>query len=194
MLRKLALSLAVAAIVLYLARAPLLEAVGGYLVQADAPAKSDIALVLAGDGRGSRILTAAQLVRDGYAPTVLVSGPDGNYGLHECDMAIPFAVKAGYSESSFIHGENAARSTREEARAMVEVLRKMGSHHVLLVTSLYHTRRAARMFRQEAPDLEFTVVAAPDKYFSVDSWWQNREGQKTAFYEWVKTIGAWANI
>jgi len=194
MLRKLALGLAVLGLVLFLAREPLLGAVGSYLVQAGPPEKADIALVLAGDGRGLRILKAAQLTREGFVPKVLVSGPDGIYALHECDLAIPFAVKAGYPESYFVHFENDARNTRDEARAAAIVLRKMGVRHVLLVTSDYHTRRAARMYRLEAPDLKVTVVAASDAYFSAHDWWRYREGQKTALYEWMKTVAAWVNL
>ncbi len=194
MLRKFSLGLAAAAIGLYLAREPLLEAAGSYLVQASPPVKADIALVLAGDGRGGRILKAAELVRDGYVPKVLVSGPDGNYDLHECDLAIPFAVKAGYPESYFIHFENSARNTRDEALQAAAVIRKMGAHRVLLVTTDFHTRRASSMYRRAAPDLEITTVAAPDMYFSAHGWWHNREGQKTALYEWMKTLAAWVNL
>jgi uncharacterized SAM-binding protein YcdF (DUF218 family) len=194
MMRKLFLALCLAAVFGYLARAPLLGSAGSYLVQAGPPVKADVVLVLAGDGRGSRILTAAQLVRDGFAPKVLVSGPDGNYALHECDLAIPFAVKAGYPESYFVHLENSARNTRDEARQAAAAIRKMGARHVLLVTSNFHTRRAARMYHAEAPDLRVSVVAAPDMYFSATGWWHNREGQKTFFYEWIKTVASWVNL
>ena len=114
-MRKFLLGLAAAALILYLAREPLLGALGSYLVKAQDPQKADMVLVLAGDGAGNRILKAAQLVRDGYAPKVLVSGPGGMYGQHECDLEIPFAVKAGYPDSYFIHFENNAHSTRDEA-------------------------------------------------------------------------------
>jgi uncharacterized SAM-binding protein YcdF (DUF218 family) len=194
MLRKLAIGLAVAAITVYLTRDPLLGSLGSYLVQADPPVKADVALVLAGDGRGERILKAAQLAREGFVPKVLVSGPDGNYALHECDLAIPFAVKAGYPESYFVHFENDARNTREEARLAAAAIRKMGAHRVLVVTSDFHTRRAARMYRSAAPDLEISVVAAQDKYFSAGGWWHHREGQKTFLYEWMKTVASWVNL
>ncbi len=59
-------------------------------------------VVLAGDFSGNRILTAGDLVRRGFAPKALVSGPSGEYGLHETDLAIPFAVRHGYPESYFI--------------------------------------------------------------------------------------------
>ena len=165
-----------------------LAGLGSYLVKADPPEKADIGLVLAGDGEGNRILKAAQLVRQGYVSKVLVSGPSGIYGQHECDLAIPFAVKAGYPESYFLHFENDARSTQEEARDAIPRLRQMGVHKVLLVTSDYHTRRAGKIFRTAAPDLQFIVVAAPDVSFTPDGWWHNRQGEKIAFMEWVKTL------
>lgn len=168
----------------------LLAGLGSYLVKDQAPEKADIALVLAGDGEGNRILTAAQLVRRGYAPKALVSGPGGIYGYHECDLEIPFAVKAGYPESYFLHFENEGRSTKEEAHAAVGRLRQMGVHKVLLITSDYHTRRAGGIYRAAAPDLQFVVVSAPDKYFTAGGWWHSRDGQKVAFNEWTKTITA----
>jgi len=168
----------------------LLTGLGSYLVRDQAPEKADIALVLAGDAEGNRILTAAQLARRGYVPKILVSGPGGFYGYHECDLAIPFAVKAGYPESYFLHFENEARSTKEEARDSVARLRQMGVHKVLLITSDFHTRRAGGIFRATAPDLQFVVVSAPDKYFTADGWWHSRNGQKVAFTEWTKTVTA----
>ena len=165
-----------------------LAGLGSYLIEAEAPQKADIALVLAGDGDGNRILTAAQLARRGYVSKVLVSGPSGMYGHYECDLAIPFAVKAGYPESYFLHFENDARSTQEEARDTIARLRQLGAHKILLVTSDYHTRRAGKIYRAAAPDLQFVVVAAPDTNFTADGWWHNRQGEKTAFYEWVKTL------
>jgi len=165
-----------------------LTALGSYLVKAEAPQKADIALVLAGDSTGNRILTAAQLARRGYVSRVLVSGPSGFYGYHECELAIPFAMKAGYPESYFLHFENDARSTKEEARDVVARLRQLGVHKVLLVTSDYHTRRAGKIFRTTAPDLQFIVVAAPDMNFTPGGWWHNRQGEKTALIEWLKTV------
>jgi uncharacterized SAM-binding protein YcdF (DUF218 family) len=165
----------------------ILAAMGGFLVKADLPEKADIALVLAGDSDGNRILTGAGLVRRGYVSRVLVSGPSGMYGHYECDLAIPFAVKAGYPESYFLHFEHEARSTKEEASHAVARLRQLGAHKVLLVTSDYHTRRAGKIFRAAGPDLQFVVVAAPDVSFTPDGWWRSRQGEKIFLMEWLKT-------
>jgi uncharacterized SAM-binding protein YcdF (DUF218 family) len=191
MFRKAAFALLVGVILCVLFSSTLLGAMGSYLIRAEAPSKADIILVLAGDGRGDRILKAAELVKEGYAPQAIVSGPDGEYGYYECDLAIPFAVKAGYPESYFIHLENTARSTREEVRVAVVELRRRGAHRILIVTSDYHTHRAGRIYREEAPDLDIHMIAAPDKYFSADGWWHNREGRKTFFFEWAKTLASW---
>ena len=166
----------------------ILTALGSYLVQAGPPEKADAALVLAGDNAGNRILTAAELMRQGYVRKVVVSGPGEVYGLHECDLAIPFAVKKGYPESYFEHAEHFAHSTAEEARVMLPQLRRDGYRRILLVTSDYHTRRAGKIFRAAAPDIDFVVVSAPDLSFTAGGWWHNRDGQKTAFYEWSKTL------
>ena len=182
------LVLAVVAVLLWATHAWWMAALGCALVHDDGPAKADMAVVLAGDYSGNRMVRAAELVKQGYVPKVLVSGPDMLYGFYECDLAIPFAVKRGYPESWFIRAPNEALSTREEAAAILPDLRRRGVHRFLLVTSDYHTARAARIYRAAAPDLEFRVVAAPDRYFRADGWWHNREGQKTFLIEWMKTV------
>jgi len=182
------------AILIVLFHNALFGAVGAYLVNAGPPEKADVALVLAGDPFGNRILKAGELVRQGYVPRAMVSGPSGQYGSYECDLAIPFAVRAGYPAEYFIHVEHDGRSTAEEAVAIIPVIRKSGAHRVLLVTSDYHTRRAGRIFRRAAPDLDFRVVAAPDTEFSADNWWHTRQGRKVALYEWMKTVGNWFGI
>lgn len=189
----------VAVVVLALAagwveRDRILAALGSYLVAAGPPEKADIAVVLAGDSFGRRILTAADLVKNGYAPLVLVSGPSGEYDFHESDLAIAFAVKRRYPASYFAGLEHDARSTAEEVSAIVPELRRRNVHKVLLVTSNFHTRRAGELFRRAAPDLAVIVVAAADEYFTPDGWWRNREGRKTFLTEWEKTVASWLRL
>lgn len=188
------LSVLALAMVVVIFHSQILGALGGYLVQEEAPQKADAAVVLAGDSWGNRILTAAQLERDGYVPKVLVSGPDGEYGLYESDLAIPFAVKHGYPESYFVAVKNEARSTRAEAMALLPEIRREGIRRLLVVTSSFHTRRAGRIFREAAPDLTIVVVGAPDRNFTPQGWWRNREAQKTFVTEWEKTIAGWLGI
>lgn len=171
-----------------------LAALGGFLVRAEGPVHADIAVVLGGDGYGNRILKAGELVRQGFVPNVLVSGPAGLYGFYECDLAIPFAVKKGYPEAWFIRFPIEAHSTKEEALAILPELRRRNAQRVLLVTSDYHTRRAAATYRALAPDCEFRVIAAPDEFFRADGWWHTRQGRKQFLLEWLKTIANWVGV
>lgn len=161
------------------------------LMEDDGPAKADLAVVLAGDSYGCRIEKAASLVREGYVPQVLVSGPD-YYGTHECDLAISFAVGKGYPAEWFIPLRHSALSTREEAHVILPELRRRNVHSILLVTSGYHSARAGRLFRAllkasgRGPSIR--VIPSADRYFRPDDWWQNREGQKIVFFEWCKGL------
>ncbi len=164
-----------------------MAALGRMLVRDDGPARADIAVVLAGDFYGNRVVRAAELVKQGFVPQVLVSGPHMMYGSYECDLAIPFAVERGYPQSWFVRAPNEALSTRDEAAAMLAELRRRGVHRFLLVTSDYHTARAARIYRAALGNLDMRVVGAPDRYFRADGWWHNREGRKIFLVEWMKT-------
>ena len=168
-----------------------LGALGGYLVHDDAPVPADIIVVLAGDYLGNRILTAADLVRRGLAPKALVSGPGEAYGKYESELAIAFAVRHGFPESYFVGFPNDATSTVAEADVVIPELRKLHVRKIDIVTSNFHTRRAGNIYRSRAGDLEFHVVAAPDRYFSPDRWWKSREGRKTCLVEWEKTVATW---
>lgn len=189
-LRTFLLAIAVAFILLTLSRHWWLGALGAYLVKIDPPAHADIAVVLAGDYFGHRILKGAELARDGYVPKVLVSGPAACYGINEGDLAVAFAGRNGFPENLFVKAPNTALSTRDEARILTAELRRMGVKSYLLVTSDFHTRRAGKRFREQAPDLEARVIAAPDENFHWDSWWRSREGQKIFYMEWSKTIAS----
>jgi uncharacterized SAM-binding protein YcdF (DUF218 family) len=163
---------------------------GAFLVDAESPSRADLIVVLAGDTYGNRILKAAELVKQGYAAKVLVSSPAGFYGLHESDLAIPFAVKHGFSASWFVAFPHDAHSTDEEARVILPELQKRNVHRVVAVTSDYHTRRALHILRARWPGIELCMVAAPDEFFSAHGWWHTREGRKTFFLECTKTLAS----
>jgi uncharacterized SAM-binding protein YcdF (DUF218 family) len=179
-------------ILLFLTRSWWLAGLGYALVHDEGPAKADIAVVLAGDAYGHRIVKGGELVRDGYVPAVLVDGPAGAYGLHESDLAIAFAVRQGFPAGWFIAFPNDVLSTREEAAAVLRELRRRNVNSFLLVTSNYHSARARRLFLAAEHDAgggpKMRTVAAPDEFFRPDRWWRDRQSQKIAFFEWSKTV------
>ena len=77
---------------------------------------------------------------------------------------------------------------------MLAELRRRNVRSFLLVTSDYHTARAARVFRAalraEGGGPAMRVVSAADEYFRPDSWWRTRQAQKTFLTEWCKTFAS----
>ncbi len=174
----------------YVFRISLLTQMGQFLVSSEAPRKADAVVCMAGDEFGLRILTSAELVKKGYAPFVLVSGIP-HLLMNEADEMIRYAELRGYPASYFHAFRHDSDSTKSETRAIAAYLKIQGIHNVLLVTSNYHTRRAAWLLNKAAPWLEIHTVAAPDRYFSPNGWWTTRSGQRTFLNEWLRTLSAW---
>jgi len=116
-----------------------------------------------------------------------VSGPPALLG-SESDETIEYARRQGYSPSLFRPLPSNSDSTRVETALIGKYLREHGAKRIILVTSNYHTRRAAKLMRKQNPDLEVTVVPAPDPFFTPGTWWKTRTGQKTFLLEWMKTM------
>jgi uncharacterized SAM-binding protein YcdF (DUF218 family) len=186
----------VALVVILLAYPFWLRALGSYLVNAQEPFKADIIVVLGGDDHGNRVLKAAELVKQGYAPRVLISGPYCCFGHNESELAVPFAVRHGYPADWFIPFPIPVKagSTVEEARVIVDELDRRHVGRFLIVTSNYHTRRAGRVYRKIVPPDRFRMVAAPDWAFHPENWWRSRDGRKQSFFEWSKTVANWVGL
>jgi uncharacterized SAM-binding protein YcdF (DUF218 family) len=168
---------------------------GGQWLVAEMPIQpSDAILVLAGDYSGRRVLKGCEVLRAGHAPRAFFSGPRGFFGQTEDQVAIPYAISNGCPPERLIGIPHQALSTREEAREIRDRLRREGVQRCLLVTSDFHTRRALRIFRSLAPEIEFIPVPAPTAGFEPARWWSTRQGQKIFLTEWLKTVADWMGI
>jgi uncharacterized SAM-binding protein YcdF (DUF218 family) len=145
-----------------------LSLLGRYLIYSQAPQSADIILVLAGDFYGPRVLKAAELAKQGYAPLVLISGGRYQDGM-EGDYAIAFLATRGYSTRLFESFGHTARSTIEEAIALRNELRRRRVKRVLLVTSDFHSRRSSIVFRLFCPGIDFISVPGAGAQLSCGS-------------------------
>jgi uncharacterized SAM-binding protein YcdF (DUF218 family) len=173
---------------LWIWRQPLMAFPGAFLDAGQPPVKADAAVVLAGGYTGERILKAAALAREGLVPIVLVSGPRIFYEVPECEISIPFAVRKGFPRELFVCVPNNARSTMAEAAALEPALRARHVRRFLLVTTAYHTRRAAGIFRQALHGYYVIPVSADSPDFGSATWYRQREGRKNVFFEWAKLL------
>jgi len=138
--------------------------------RADAPPKHADAVVVLSGGLDRRLDPALQLVRQGVAPTLVISSPNrGNW---------PKArklCKAGASGFHVVCFQAQPYSTQGEARA---IARLAAAHHwtrVVVVTSTFHVTRARMLIER----------CYHDKLWVVGSewpWWRLPE-------EWVSETG-----
>ena len=178
-------------------RTAILRGMGTMLVRSDPPSSAEVAIVLGGDHRGNRILKACELVRAGLVREVWVSGPTELtwYGTNEADAAIRFAGSHGCDTSRLRPMYVPVLSTSDEAIQFGRMVRQYGIRRVLLVSGASHTARAGREFEAALPSTaQLSVVAAPERYFTAETWWHTREGQKTMFLEMSKTVASYLGI
>jgi uncharacterized SAM-binding protein YcdF (DUF218 family) len=171
---------------------PALTGLGESLVVSDPLRHADLIYVLAGDFWGSRVLLGARLGAQGWASKVITSG--GFYSSNEIAgyqgaLAEDFAVKQGYPRSLFLSIPLDARSTIEEARAMGPIFHRLGAKRIILVTSNFHSRRAAEVFRLFLPEFDFQMEAAADDAFDPRAWWKKPQQRRLLFSEYQKMIG-----
>jgi uncharacterized SAM-binding protein YcdF (DUF218 family) len=188
------LALAVFIAVLWIFATPILRSIGSLLVANGPPVKADAIVVLAGDGKGNRILKGAELGKQGYAPVVIASNGGDRYERTESALAIEFAVAHGYPASLFLETHWKASSTVDEARHDIALLRARNAHAVLIVTSTWHTARASRVYRRLAPDLEIHVVGAEDPHWDHSNWWHSRPGKKKFLLEFTKNVADYLRL
>jgi uncharacterized SAM-binding protein YcdF (DUF218 family) len=177
-----------------LSKKPILVAAGSYLVQAHEPAAADIVIVLGGDGSGIRAMKGCELLQQGFAKELWLSGLPSIYGKTEGALAAEFVAGRGCPVEKSKALRIQVDSTRDEAIQLGKMMREQGVKKYLLVTSNFHTRRSGRVFREVSPDLEAIVVSAGDHEFPVESWWENRRSRKTFLNEWLKTVAYWVGM
>jgi uncharacterized SAM-binding protein YcdF (DUF218 family) len=163
-----------------------LSVLGSSVIDSQPPRSADIILVLGGDFWGPRVVKAAELGTLGYAPTVLISGPP-YVNRPEGELAVDFLVQRGFRREMFAVFAHTAASTIAEAVALRSELARRGVKHVILVTSNYHSRRAAMVFRLFCPGIRFISVPAPDSF--AKDWWKSRASREIFFSEWTKIVG-----
>ena len=154
----------------------------------DAPEKSDVILVLAGE-TDLRPALGLDLLRQGYGRWLILDVPaDAKiYQWTQLDLAQKYVQNLPEANSIKIcpiHG----LSTREEANEAAQCVSRIENRRILIVTSDFHSRRAISIFRVRIPKYEYSVTAAHNPAEFGQEWWQHREWAKTNFYEWLRLL------
>lgn len=167
--------------------------IGKSIVRNDPLHQADLVIVLGGDFFGPRVRRGAELVRMGYAPLALISGPVyGNQDFAyapEGQLAIQMLVREGYPAKQFKSVSIRSGSTLGEVAELGSELIRYNAHSILLVTSNYHSRRACLAFFLQWPTVKCTCVGADDPVFRPERWWENRSHADIVGKEWLKYVG-----
>jgi hypothetical protein len=165
-----------------------LAAKAGSFLLVDAPQRSDVILVLAGETK-QRPQFALQLLSQGYGRTILLDVPIDStiYEFTQIQLAQKYISDLPQPASVSIcpiHG----LSTKDESKDVESCLAREGVKRVLIVTSDFHTRRALSVFRRELPQYDYSVAAARDETQFGVRWWTHRQWAKIFVDEWLRTI------
>lgn len=200
--RRLLLGLAallVGVAVAYVAAVPVMRRMGHFLTLSEPLEHADAIVVLAG-GYPDRILEAAALYREGWAPRILLGREPDNGGYRKLialGVSMPrlfevnrmIAEQLGVPPEAIAVVEHPAGSTYDEAEEVIDTVLRQGYRSIVLVTSKYHSQRAARIYRALAGDRVHIVVrAARDDDFDPDAWWHNRVSTRRAIFEYQKLL------
>jgi uncharacterized SAM-binding protein YcdF (DUF218 family) len=171
---------------------------GRYLQHEDALTKADAIFVLAGT-RLERPLEALDLYKAGYAPFIVLSPgrPEpGEYLLRQRGIEFPTEaelqrnalIRAGIPESALAPVAGYVDNTAQEANLLRSMVKVNHWRRVIIVTSKYHTRRAAFAFRRGLAGTGAEVIMRASRYDPSDParWWRKRPDFRFASSEFQK--------
>jgi uncharacterized SAM-binding protein YcdF (DUF218 family) len=187
----------VLALLVFVARAPLLTGLARFLVVTEPPLEADIVLVLLGDPH-QRPVRASELFHAGLTQRVAVSEgeitPAAAFGAlpSATDVTVQALISLGVPDDrvEIIPFEGGVTSTRDEALAFRDYVQKHTVTRAIIVSSALHTRRARWIFRRvlAGQPVEVHMVGAPHRGFDETNWWKSERGLIEVTNELIKLV------
>ena len=187
----------------YLVHPIVLRSVGTYLVVEDVLEPASAILVLSGRAP-LRALEAARLYKDGWAPKIILSqslrGEDfyalESLGIdfveqHEYDREA--LLGSGVPDNAIMIIEGEVENTLAELTTVRRLLHPPEEPILIIVTSNYHTRRAAAIWNYLAEGQVKVLLrwSRSDTSFDAATWWKNRNSIKYLVNEYMGLINYW---
>ncbi len=182
---------------LWLGRGRILAAAGALLVDADAPQRVDLILLLNGD-LDTRPAAAAALWKRGLAPRIAIARSESSRAVqmglvpNVTDLALEMLRREGVprEEIDEMPFPGGVTSTRDEAVALRAWLRQHPARSLLVVTNAIHTRRARWIISRElrGAGIRILFFAVPDRRYRLERWWDNEHGFLGVYNEYLKLV------
>jgi uncharacterized SAM-binding protein YcdF (DUF218 family) len=173
---------------------------GRYLQHEDPLVKADAIFVLAGS-RLERPLEAVDLFKEGYAPFIVLSPgrPERSEQLvrargirfpTDAELVRDVMVQMGIPPAAIHATDGFVDNTAQEANLLRAMVQARGWRRVIVITSKYHTRRAAFAFRRGLEGTGAQVIVRATRHDISDParWWRLRADFRFVTTEWQKLI------
>ncbi|TXI80293.1 MAG: YdcF family protein [Flavobacteriales bacterium] len=176
-------------------RKPLLQGLGAFLIEEDAPGHADAIYVLGGApfDRGTH---AAELLAHGTAPIAFTTGSNHSSILKaegrlvtEAEVTRSAALRSG-ADPRRVLPYPYGTSTFEEAKGVLHHARQNQLDTILVLTTDFHTRRVGQVFRKRfrGSGIHVLVASAPASEYDPVYWWTSEQGLLMVNNEYVKTL------
>ena len=178
---------------------------GNWLIIKDDIQNIDVIVVLMGS-TGERMLQASEIYELGYSDKILMVNTHtpardlllqrGVLLKSNAEEAKELGIALGVPEESIKILSGHAMSTRDEADSISSYLNEDKSiKRLMLITSSYHARRSAAIFRRSISKLEdpVSVITVPSKYSEFNSrrWYADRQSAKRVVMEYTRLLYFW---
>ncbi len=148
------------------------------------PAKVDAIVVLTGGS--ARVASGLQLLADGAAERLFISGAGEDVTLADLLAQSPEIIVPNPGNVLLGH----ARDTQENAAESAAWVESNGVKTVRLVTSYYHMPRAMLLMEDAAPDVTFYPSPVEPETVNRNNWWKSVRGFGVIGREFVKFLAA----
>lgn len=151
-------------------------------------AQADVIIAVSGGDTVSRAAEAINLYKNGWAPKIIFSGAaEDKSGPSNAAMMEAQALKEGVPQSVVLK-EGASNNTEQNATNSDTLIESLHANRVILVTSVYHQRRAYMEFHAKlGPGIQVVNHPAPLDNSWSKFWWLTPNG-------WFLALGEIARI
>jgi uncharacterized SAM-binding protein YcdF (DUF218 family) len=177
-----------------------LNLLGGILIIADPLHQADAIAVLSGGGDLERLTEAARLSNQRYARWFILTETGETImpgsSAHYSNELREKAISLGVQNENILITKGIVKSTRDEAKALKDILRFRHATSVIVVTDPYHTFRTRLIFLQEfrGSGIQLMVHPVQGHWYQSYDWFLSRRGWQTTLLEYFKLMGAILSI
>ena len=179
---------------------------GKWLVVVEDELQPVDAIVVLMGSTGDRMLQVSELYEQGYSERVLMVNTytpardllleKGVYLKTNAEQAKEIGIDLGIPESAITIIPGKAMSTRDEAAAISEYIDAGKSPRaIMLITSSYHSRRSAAIFRRSFSRLDdpVLIITVPSEFseFNTRKWYADRQSAKRVIMEYTRLFYFW---